>query len=609
MNLEKIKIFVIDSGVNINQSKLTKKQIKSYEYRNNKILPSLTVDNDEIGHGTAIIDLLSELDNIELVSIKVSFRKDSHLSIVKALEFALDNKADIINFSIGIKRDNHGEIENVCNIARKNNIFVVTAVSNDYDESYPASYPTTFRIAASNNNFYTSKFIRTKDIYGDVYVIKSKLKNIPWISGRNVFSSGNSFHTYDFIKIIVEYFNFYKKDEIAKLIYDSIPYVENEFIKKINEEIKLDWIKNALLFPINKEILTIIRHHEMLNFDIYGIADIKFSDKLNKKISLFEKTTLEIVVNNFENLIEKVDTVIIGHLEEISNIHGEDLLFKYVNIAVEKEKNIVSLSSLEDKKFEKLILKAQKNNTKIYYPSITRKRIDDKKRLIPSVSGKIVSQPVIGVYGTSSKLGKFGIQIELRNHFLNSGYKVGQLGTEPISKLFDFDEVFPNGYMSENELMISEYVRYLDFLMKKISLKKPDIIITGSQSGIIPKSLTLAPTNSYTLPTIGFLMGTRPDFIILAINYSDEISYIKRSVDTINIISKARVIGLVMNRYTKIINSLTNSINTIKLEEDKYSEKIVEIEKKLNYEVYDVYDKKSCDKLFNNIQLLLYRGG
>lgn len=96
-----------------------------------------------------------------------------------------------------------------------------------------------------------------------------------------------------------------------------------------------------------------------------------------------------------------------------------------------------------------------------------------------------INKPVLGIFGTSSKQGKYTLQLLLRYKLIEYGYKVGQLGTEPSALLFDMDSVFPMGYGCSVELDGFDTVIYLNHIMNTISQKENDIILVGSQSGTI----------------------------------------------------------------------------------------------------------------------------
>ena len=85
------------------------------------------------------------------------------------------------------------------------------------------------------------------------------------------------------------------------------------------------------------------------------------------------------------------------------------------------------------------------------------------------------------ISGTGSQQGKFSLQLKLRNKFIQGGYKVGQLGTEPSSLLFGIDEVFPSGYGSVVNLSEEEIISRVNSQMHSIEEKNPDIILVGTQ--------------------------------------------------------------------------------------------------------------------------------
>lgn len=132
-----------------------------------------------------------------------------------------------------------------------------------------------------------------------------------------------------------------------------------------------------------------------------------------------------------------------------------------------------------------------------------------------------VEQPILGVLGTSSKQGKFTLQLQLRKCFLDAGYKVGQVGSEPSSELFGMNKVIPFGYNSTTYLKEEAFIEYINKCLYQISLEEPDIIIGGAQSGSIPKYMF--NVSLYNLKSIEFLLGLNPDGIVFCVNIYDEL--------------------------------------------------------------------------------------
>lgn len=98
-NYEKLRIAIIDSGINIHSTKIDWKRIKLIEsfYFNDF--------DDKTGHGTAISYIIQErTSNDELYIIKVLGEENSGKAefIIDAIEWCIDNNIDIINLSVTI---------------------------------------------------------------------------------------------------------------------------------------------------------------------------------------------------------------------------------------------------------------------------------------------------------------------------------------------------------------------------------------------------------------------------------------------------------------------------------------------------------------------------
>ena len=103
-----------------------------------------------------------------------------------------------------------------------------------------------------------------------------------------------------------------------------------------------------------------------------------------------------------------------------------------------------------------IIQKHALSSDKIYYPNTTIENID------PIPLGMLYRPwvPMLGVYGTTSKQGKFTLQLILREKFLRDDYCVGQIGTEPSAYLFDMDLCFHFGYHSTTNINRQNMVSY-----------------------------------------------------------------------------------------------------------------------------------------------------
>lgn len=130
---------------------------------------------DRQGHGTHVAGIIAAEDNAigvigvapkaEIYAVKV-LGDQGHGSfdmIVKGIDWAVDNKMDIISMSLGSSASST-QIHEAVKRAYKKNITVVAAAGNDGDEyddndmGYPARYPETIAVGSINKYMKRSWF-------------------------------------------------------------------------------------------------------------------------------------------------------------------------------------------------------------------------------------------------------------------------------------------------------------------------------------------------------------------------------------------------------------------------------------------------------------------
>lgn len=169
---KKIVVAVIDSGIDMNHEDL-KNRIEPGGY---DFFSNTTMMTDLHGHGTKVAGVIAaEAGNgrgisgvagpfeISIFPIKVlgSSGTGSTSSIIKALEYAIAKKVDVINLSLG--GANSSAIENeVIQRAVRAGIVIVAAAGNDALKGnsvfYPASYENVISVGAVDENNSRSSF-------------------------------------------------------------------------------------------------------------------------------------------------------------------------------------------------------------------------------------------------------------------------------------------------------------------------------------------------------------------------------------------------------------------------------------------------------------------
>ena len=177
-----IKIAVIDTGVDFNHPDLfgwgpDGKVIGGHNFIQEDQLP---MDNN--GHGTKVAGIIAADGNLlgvapkaKILAYKVSEDGEGVSSelIRKAIEKAIEDKADIINISLGVNKTN-SKIDNAVNHALNNGIFVVTAAGNDGPKFETIGSPgknfESITVGATYNNM-TSSLIAILEIDETQYTV------------------------------------------------------------------------------------------------------------------------------------------------------------------------------------------------------------------------------------------------------------------------------------------------------------------------------------------------------------------------------------------------------------------------------------------------------
>lgn len=548
----KINIALIDSGVS---DKLLDIEC-DIEYVDIGLFDN---QEDKLEHGSSVAYILSKsIQDIKIFSIKIfdSEYNTTEEDIIKAFRRVEENDfIDLVHFSGGTNTTNDFNImDEVVNKLTSRGIIIVSAFENIGQCTWPAACKNVLGVKwdryIRNINNYTYVENSRIDILGFGGII-----NLPKKNGEIMKVSGSSFAApYITSKIaeIIRTENLNKKNrKINKIKFflkkDASSYIKfkNTYTKnQIQLREKVNKIKKAIVFPFNKEIHSIVGNEDLLKFQIYKVFDIKFSGKVGKKIKdcCYCRYYNDMVIDSVENVKweDDFDTIILGHIDMLNALKKNKYNIKYfIEKALEYNKNLYIFDDLNISKC--IESKFKEKNLELMHFDINYH--DNNFGCL-----KLLSIPVLGIIGTSSKQGKFNLQLELRRKLIGEGYKVEQLGTEPSSLLFGMDIIYSNGYGSNINSKIEDQIMYINELVWENSIEK-DILLVGTQSQTIP----------YGYGNVGFynfgqqvvLSATNPDAFILCVNCSDEFDYIERTIKYVESIYESKVISLVIFPFYK----------------------------------------------------------
>ena len=522
-------IVIIDSGVSVNNTiDISNINGVRISYNNNDFVTDCDYE-DQYGHGTAITNIIVNLaKNVKVFAIKI-FEDENSIDediLIYALKYVNENiDCRLVNLSMGLKVcEKKEELKSVCDELVKKNIIIVSAFDNDDCMSWPASFDNIIGVCSSYRckNALQFEYVENSPIN---ILAKGGIQRIQW-GNKTTVLGGSSFacaHISAYLINAINNIGVMSFIELLGLLKENASYVHKCMVTKRNKNSYFK-INNAVIFPINKEMHSLIRYSDNLECNIKSVYDIKQSGRvgaqLNKIIDNIHTSISNFIIEDINRIrYENIDTLIVGHMSEVNRILGYDVRLSVIKEAVKNNINIFSFDSLEYCYNDVNI-----NNVKIYYPEITHDDIPQ------NTYGKLylIDKPVISIFGTSSKQGKFTLQIKLKELFESKMYKVGLLGTEPHSLLFGADCVYPMGYNSSISVDPYSSVLILNNMLNDISSKGVEVIITGSQSRSIPSNNYNA--REYPLKQHTYLMGIQPDIIVLCVNPDDHIEYIKNSI-------------------------------------------------------------------------------
>lgn len=532
----KISLAIIDSGVSLQHPDFKDDAVEGLSITQEEISQDF---QDQNGHGTAIYGILRDTrEYCSIVNIKILDADEAKEStLIAALRYCLAHHVQLVNISAGLTICFSNELEKICQELEAAGTIIVSAFANDGSVSYPAAYSSVIGVDSGDFCFTKNELEYVENSIVNIRAY-GRIQRLRWLSPPMLMLGGSSFACAHVTCMAAELMatGYSGKEAILAQLKLKAKYMWKPLLPDPKDKLT-HTIKKAALFPFNKEMHGLIRFGDLLSFEITDVYDVKYSGHVGAATDhlLGDQTVTSLKIQNISKIDwERIDTLILGHMEQLSAaINYNDLL---TDLLVQAQKHDVFVYAFDDLTS---VLQSLNKPPEVYFPSVTSKDL-------PSFQfGKLyrISKPVLGIFGTSSKQGKFTVQLELRRRFLKAGYEVGQIGTEPTALLYGMDCVFPSGYHTTVKLDRYDVVRYLNHEVNRLC-EKNEIILVGSQSGTV--SYDTGNLKQTALSNYEFLIGTQPDAVILCVNPYDSEGFLKRTINLIESAASAEVIALVL---------------------------------------------------------------
>jgi len=532
-----MNICIIDSG--LSSEKMDDPQVFYYGLKNDEVTPGKEYAIDTIGHGTAVYSIIRRgCPKADIYVIKIfddSYDTNEDV-LVECLNFISRNiNCKILHISNGISYcANIPTLLTICEKLKEKGVIIVSAFDNEGGLSYPAAFSCVIGVDMDETILCPTDYTFLDNSVVNIRGIGSE-QRLPWLDKEYKVVVGSSFTAPRITVMINDIIESGTTDFLS--INDTLRSRAKQVINVPNvsvNEYGFKPIRHALLIPFNKEIHSLVRYESMLPFKIEQVCDIKYSGNVGKSTADLLATEKGHLITNIDNIDweDMFDTVVIGHLD------------KYMLV----KPNLFSELLYKCEQYGKQIYSFDIINEDLTVPTFCANR-QDVDGLLRYPFGKLrcIGKPVIGVFGTSSRQGKFTTQLFLRDSFIKCGYNVGQLGTEPASLLFGFDQMHTIGYNSE-PVESGQAIRHMNYLMGLIEDKNPDVILCGGQSMTVPANYN--NVNQFPITQYCALLACQPDLIVLCINPFDSEEYIARTISFIESLIETTVVALVLAPFS-----------------------------------------------------------
>jgi len=170
---EGVRVGIIDTGIDLSHPDLRAAYRGGYDFVHNDAVPEEEAEGGATGHGTRMAGVIAGADNgfgvvgaapgVSLYVLKI-FPKTGGAAtsnVIRAVEWAIAQKLDVVNCSFGGDTPSKLEEEAYAR-ARRANVLVIAAVGNDASwVRYPAAYPSVVGVGAVDRTLGIASFSNT----------------------------------------------------------------------------------------------------------------------------------------------------------------------------------------------------------------------------------------------------------------------------------------------------------------------------------------------------------------------------------------------------------------------------------------------------------------
>jgi uncharacterized NAD-dependent epimerase/dehydratase family protein len=533
---------------------------------------------DDFGHGTACASIVRKIaPGCTLCAVKISTGTDpiTPRLLAAGIDWAVDHGADVINVSAGTTGTARAEVllESCLRAAEAGRVVVVAEKSSG-EPSYPAALDCVLVVGGEAPERQRHAY-RCDAHLARRFIAYGGYQRVAWLAQRHLFQSGTSYaaaRLSGIVALTVEQFGRLPRDRLIRVLrHNSINGMQADWSAVVQRESadppprSTHWIRRAAIYPYSKEMHSLVRFRRLLPFELVGVADPVLKGCVGKDAGTLigEPPAGLVVTASLQEALRDADTLILGFTSLLGRLSGLDVGLDIARKTIALGKNLYSFEAFGLPDHGPLHLEAARQNLRIAWPAVDDLDIEHLRQAADTPAS-YARTPVLGVFGTSRAQGKFTLQLVLREHLQALGLEVAQVGTEHQSRLFGMDDCFPVGHVNNVSLRPHAWGEYFSLRFQEIvRRRRPDLIIIGSQGGVLSHPAASAQRKELAYFNLVFLTATRPDSCILVVNHLDSPQLIQDTIEILRIIGGARTILLALsNRKRKTAQSFGRRLVT-----------------------------------------------
>jgi hypothetical protein len=536
------------------------------------------VYSDDTGHGTGIAAIIYRMaPEARLFALKLAAedRRITEDLLVKALEYCLDMEGvQVINISMGIAMAAPSErLSTACRRVAEKGILISAAAYNFPGLAcYPAHLPSVYGVSIG--------LVKDKREYGyqegPINILaKGTTQRVATLNNGYSIAQGTSYATAYFTAIAagiisrspggsleeireairrearkdVQPLYYFKQDAPMRVHLRTMPELDVLGRELFTGRERIAFAGRVALFPVSeKEMKTVLEFSGECRTEVTMLID--YPVRLNhSELAQAGGLGLDMVRD-----VEKVDfslfdTLVCGYfLDQLSDANVA-FGIRLVERCIALNKHFI----LWDEDVYELVKKMARVD---YSGRIHVVRVDDQlyEEIKQFHNLPYLKVPVLGVVGTSNRQGKITAQMRIRDILRSAGYKVAHVSTEPQGILLGADFVFPYGFKTPIHPPEPEWSRLMRIAMRGIQrYAEPDIILTGTQGGLLPRAKMISNELGHDLSSMHYLLGVQPDAIACAINPMDPPELVRQTVGVIASYCKSKLVFCFLTPWTRNI--------------------------------------------------------